>query len=91
MDIIQVLIAYKLQITNSCQHYKGCQQFIQTNRCYVLNIKELDKCRGQAYDGAANMSGKHRGIAALIKQEENAAVHVHCLAHSLNLSLQDTV
>ena len=49
----------------------------------------LDKCRGQAYDGAANMSGKHRGVAALIKQEENAAVHVHCLAHSLSLSLQD--
>ena len=23
MDIIQVLIAYKLQITNRCQHYKG--------------------------------------------------------------------
>ena len=24
----------------------------------------LDKCRGQAYDGAANMSGHVRGVAA---------------------------
>ena len=35
------------------------------------------------------MSKKHRGVAALVKQEENAALHVHCLTHSLNLSLQD--
>ena len=46
----------------------------------------FNKCRGQAYDGGANMSGKHHGVAALVKQEERAAIHVHCLAHSLNFS-----
>lgn len=51
----------------------------------------LEKCRGQAYDGASNMSGHIRRVAAGLKQEESAALHVHCLAHSLDLCLQDTV
>ena len=50
----------------------------------------LEKCRGQAYDGAANMSGCIRGVATLVKEIQPAAIHVHCLAHSLNLCLQDT-
>ena len=35
------------------------------------------------------MSGHLRGVAAQFKAEEPAALHVHCLAHSLNLCLQD--
>ena len=49
----------------------------------------LEKGRGQAYYGASNMSGHIRGVAAHLKREESAALHVHCLAHSLNLCLQD--
>ncbi len=48
----------------------------------------LSLCRGQAYDGAAVMQGKRTGVATRLKQEE-AAISVHCLAHSLNLCLQD--
>ena len=47
------------------------------------------QCRGQAYDGASNMSGIRNGVQALFKQEENKALSVHCLAHNLNLCLQD--
>ena len=47
------------------------------------------QCRGQAYDGASNMSGHLRGVPAQIKSEQSAALHVHCLAHCLNLCLQD--
>ncbi|XP_078665396.1 zinc finger MYM-type protein 1-like [Branchiostoma floridae x Branchiostoma belcheri] len=50
----------------------------------------LHLCRGQAYDGAANMKGHRSGVATRIKAEEPAAVPVHCWAHSLNLCLQDT-
>ncbi|XP_035690920.1 zinc finger MYM-type protein 1-like [Branchiostoma floridae] len=50
----------------------------------------LKLCRGQAYDGAANMKGHRTGVATRIKTEEPAAVPVHCWAHSLNLCLQDT-
>ena len=46
-------------------------------------------CRGQAYDGAAAMQGKRKGLATLIQRECPAAVSVHCFAHSLNLCLQD--
>ena len=47
-------------------------------------------CRGQAYDGAANMQGRRNGVATRISEEQPAAIPVHCCAHSLNLCLQDT-
>ncbi|KAI8511315.1 zinc finger, MYM-type [Branchiostoma belcheri] len=50
----------------------------------------LNLCRGQAYDGAAAMQGHRSGVATRLRQEEPAAVPVHCWAHSLNLCLQDT-
>ena len=48
-------------------------------------ILPLSQCRGQAYDGAATMSGHLGGVATRIKSEQPAALHVHCLAHCLNL------
>ena len=35
------------------------------------------------------MQGKRKGLATLIRNEVPAALPVHCLAHSLNLCLQD--
>ena len=35
------------------------------------------------------MQGKRKGLATLVKNEVPAALPVHCLAHSLNLCLQD--
>ena len=49
----------------------------------------LSSCRGQAYDGAANMAGHLSGVAARIQQEEPKALFVHCFAHSVNLCLQE--
>ena len=49
----------------------------------------LNQCRGQAYDGAANMSGHLNGVVARIKSSHPSVLHVHCLAHCLNLCLQD--
>ena len=34
--------------------------------------------RGQTYDGAANMSGKHAGAQVLTKQEQPLALYIHC-------------
>lgn len=48
----------------------------------------LSQCIGQAYDGAANMSGVRNGVQALVKQEEDHVLYVHCLAHNLNLCIQ---
>lgn len=41
--------------------------------------------RGQAYDGAANMSGHLKGVTASFKVHNPAAIFVHRLAHCLNL------
>ena len=49
----------------------------------------LSQCRGQAYDGASNMSGIRNGVQALVKQEESKALYVHCIAQNLKLCLQD--
>lgn len=48
-------------------------------------------CRGQCYDGAANMSGAINGVRAKILEMESRAIHIHCLAHSLNLVVQESV
>ncbi len=48
----------------------------------------ISQCRGQAYDGAANMSGHVSGVATRIQEIEPTAVFVHCLAHCTNLCLQ---
>ena len=49
----------------------------------------LSLCRGQAYNGASAMQGRRKGLATLIRNKVPAALPVHCLAHSLNLCLQD--
>ena len=49
----------------------------------------LTLCRGQAYDGVASMMGHLSGVANRLQDEELAAIAVHCLAHSVNLILQD--
>ena len=36
------------------------------------------------------MSGVRNGVQAIFKREEPRALYVHCLAHSLNLCVQDT-
>ena len=49
----------------------------------------IEMCRGQAYDGAANMQGCRSGLATRILSDNPAALPVHCYVHSLNLCLQD--
>ena len=49
----------------------------------------ISNCCGQAYDGAANMSGGLSGVAARIQNDEPKALYVHCTAHCVNLCMQD--
>lgn len=51
----------------------------------------LDKCRGQCYDGASNMSGKLSGVQAQLSAINPKAVYVHCANHCLNLMFQDAL
>ena len=56
--------------------------------CLVRFSLIINQCRGQAYDGASNMSGHIRGVAAQLQKEEPSALYVHCLTHCTNLCLQ---
>lgn len=47
----------------------------------------LEKLRGQGYDGASNMSGKFRGVQARIREVQPQALYTHCRAHCLNLAI----
>jgi len=41
--------------------------------------------RGQGYDGASNMAGRIKGVAARILQKNSLALYTHCCSHVLNL------
>ena len=57
--------------------------------CLIHCNLPLSGCCGQAYDGAAVMDGHLTGVAVQILRMEPKAISIHCLAHSLNLCLQD--
>ncbi|CAN1146139.1 Zinc finger MYM-type protein 1, partial [Linum perenne] len=48
---------------------------------------QVDKLRGQGYDGASNMSGQFNGLRDLFLQDCPYAYFVHCFAHRLKLTL----
>ncbi|CAN1823706.1 Zinc finger MYM-type protein 1 [Linum perenne] len=48
---------------------------------------QVEKLRGQGYDGASNMSGQFNGLRALFLQDCPYAYFVHCFAHRLQLTL----
>ena len=53
---------------------------------------DLSKVVGLCFDGAANMSGIHRGLATLLIQQScPLGVYVHCHGHLLNLAVQDSM
>ena len=52
-----------------------------------VNLQQLTQCRGQAYNGAANMAGHLNGLAVCLQSEEHRMLYVHCMTHCLNLCL----
>ncbi|KAL4148373.1 hypothetical protein QTP88_002634 [Uroleucon formosanum] len=57
----------------------------------ILSKLDLDinKCRGQGYDGASVMSGVHSGVQTRIKELVPSASYIHCCSHNLNLVISD--
>ncbi|XP_065651244.1 zinc finger MYM-type protein 1-like [Hydra vulgaris] len=60
---------------------------IATNILETLKEFGLDiqRCRGQSYDGAASMAGEYKGVSSLIKNVNSKALFVHCASHKLSL------
>lgn len=48
---------------------------------------KIEFMRGQGYDGAAAMSGRIKGCAAVVQKKCPYAKYFHCASHSLNLAL----
>ncbi|XP_025108809.1 zinc finger MYM-type protein 1-like [Pomacea canaliculata] len=75
-----------LQLDNS----SAVTIFSALKDCVIrLNIP-VEKCRGQAYDGASTFQGYTSWVAKRFRDEVPSAISVHCLAHSVNLVLQET-
>ncbi|KAL6570329.1 hypothetical protein OROMI_014843 [Orobanche minor] len=57
--------------------------------CHVLSHHDLqvEKMRGQGYDGASNMHGSWNGLQALFLRDCPYAYYIHCFAHRLQLAL----
>ena len=55
-----------------------------------MNLK-VTQCRGQCYDGASNMAGSKRGVAAQLQAEEPRALLTHRYGHALNLAIADAM
>ena len=48
---------------------------------------EITECRGQCYDGAANMPSQKKDAESYILKESPKAIITHGWSHNLNLSL----
>ncbi|XP_066928330.1 52 kDa repressor of the inhibitor of the protein kinase-like [Clytia hemisphaerica] len=48
---------------------------------------DMNKLRGQSFDGAGNMSGAKSGVSARIKSLYPLALYFHCASHRLNLAV----
>ena len=48
---------------------------------------EIENCRGQAYDGAGNVTWPKSGLAAETTRLNRKALYMHCFNHQLNLSV----
>lgn len=59
-----------------------CQVIFSILKEHKINI---DRCRGQGYDNASNMSGCYKGVQALFLEKNPQAFYAPCSAHSLNL------
>ena len=55
-----------------------------------LKLKASDIV-GKCFDGASNMSGVKKGLAARMKECSPDSIYVHCYAHLLNLAIQATI
>ena len=65
--------------------------FSVINDCLMRMNLQWNRCRGQCYDGAANMAGVRNGVATRVLRVEPRALYTHCYGHSLSLSMCDTM
>lgn len=81
-----VKIFFQIHVCAICEKSLGHETFANFAKWFVSGVN-IDNMVGQGYDGAGNMSGKHKGVQARIRQIIPNAVYTHCRAHCLNLAI----
>ena len=59
--------------------------------CLISFGITFSHCRDQGYDGTRNFQDCISGVAKIFENENISAIPLHCLAHWVNLCLQDIV
>ena len=84
----------KLQIREEFIKFVHCNTGLSGEALSKLLLHEIEelglsmeKCRGQAYDGAGAMAGCQSGAATRISNDFPLAIFIHCFSHRLNLSV----
>lgn len=65
--------------------HSGLSLFKMLEGFLEKNELPLNNCREQAFDNAANMSGRYNGVQAHLKLKNKLADYIPRAAHSLNL------
>ncbi|CAF1196363.1 unnamed protein product [Didymodactylos carnosus] len=73
-----------LMFIENVGHKSSAMEDAILNVMDVLEIN-LNDCRGQSYDNAANMSRAYSGLQSRIHARNDLTIYVPCAAHSLNL------
>lgn len=63
--------------------------FLVIQDIFLRCTLDINRCRGQCYDGASNMSGEVTGLQTRFRECEPRALYTHCAGHNLNLVSQD--
>ena len=65
------------------------------NQVVAINIKEcpteIQRARGECYDGAATKVGEKTGVATQIKTINGKCLCAHCYGHASNLAVADAI
>lgn len=84
MDIHEYFLGfYDVPVTNAETLFAVIQDI------FVRSTVNINRCRGQCYDGASNMSGEITGLQTRFRELEPRALYTHCAGHNLNLVCQD--
>ena len=75
-----------------CVDSIGSDTLVATLKDTLIRMNvPISNCRGQCYDGAANMCRIRKGVAAQISSEEPRSIFIHCYGHALNLAAGETI
>ena len=81
----RLLELYWIEELNATGIFKKLKRAIKEQGVDVKKWEALNT------DGASVMTGKLNGLIKLVEEEFKHVIHIHCLAHRLNLMVRETL